>query len=218
MRQSFRPFAWCWGPNEERPMWTTLFNCVNLLCVAVGGYTGDVKEIFGVAIIDHKESTKTAIKDTYSDVVVCQCFTHVMRNARSKKSSFQGTKEEKKRQVRWFVRQVRVCSLCICPSINFHYLALQVQLLHRTPECLMAQRWALIKHEMDQQCPTVRQLALSFERTNMNPQWTGWAHDSSKTATIPTDSQIIESWHNAMKACEVIDTNRVKAAKVSGVD
>ena len=54
----------------------------------------------------------------------------------------------------------------------------------------MAQRWALIKHEMDQQCPTARQLALSFERTNMNPQWTGWAHNSSKTATIPTDSQV----------------------------
>ena len=119
MRQSFRPFAWSWGPNEERPMWTTLFDCVNALCVAVGGYSGDVKDIFSVAIIDHKESTKLAIKDTYNGIRVCQCFTHVLRNARSKKGRFAGAKDEKKKQVDWFVRQV---SLIENNWFNFNYL------------------------------------------------------------------------------------------------
>ena len=35
----------------------------------------------------------------------------------------------------------------------------------------MGQRWLLVKHEMDKECPTVRELAKSFDRTNMSTEW-----------------------------------------------
>lgn len=81
----------------------------------------------------------------------------------------------------------------------------------------MGQRWLLVKHEMDKECPTVRELAKSFDRTNMSTEWTGWAYNSSYLSTIPTDSQVIESWHNAVKANSCIKTNRVSAAQVRPV-
>ena len=81
----------------------------------------------------------------------------------------------------------------------------------------MGQRWLLVKHEMDKECPTVRELAKSFDRTNMSTEWTGWAYNSSYLSTIPTDSQVIESSHNAVKANSRIKTNRVSAAQVRPV-
>ena len=105
-RQSFRPFAFAWGPNEERPVWNLLFDCINRLSVAVGRYQGDVGALFGVGVIDHKESTRSTMQDKYPGITVCQCFTHILRNARAKKGKFVGDTHQRRLQADWFANQV----------------------------------------------------------------------------------------------------------------
>ena len=82
---------------------------------------------------------------------------------------------------------------------------------------LVKQRWAIIKREMEKISPKARQLAETFEQTNMREGWVAWTYDSSGKPTILPDSQAIEAWHKAIKSTGAVDTNRVPTAQVRAV-
>jgi hypothetical protein len=106
-RQSFRPIMWIWGPNEEAPIWQSGFDAIFKLASSVLDFSCEKTELVGVGIGDHKPSTMRVFKDNFPESLWLQCFTHLIRNARSRKGKFVGTSEEKERQVSWFVDQVK---------------------------------------------------------------------------------------------------------------
>jgi hypothetical protein len=105
--QSFRPFMWIWAPDEERSVWQVGFWSLFRLARKLYDFQGDISELFGVGVADHKASTMSVFRTNFPDSIFMQCFTHVWRNVKCKLKPFQGTADEKRAQAKWFKNMVR---------------------------------------------------------------------------------------------------------------
>ena len=78
-----------------------------------------------------------------------------------------------------------------------------------SPE-LMQARWAKAAHAMDEQgCAAFRGW---LQNTHMNENWRLWCYCASGVEGNVANTNMIESFHAVIKACEWIDLNRESTA------